>query len=176
MLPDLKALLAPVLVDPVVDRLVLLLNHVLGAEAEAVRHLLPHAGRVMQLELVSLPRLLQPPQQLALVVTPAGLVARCEQEPGRRPDLKVTVGAGNPALLVWRALQGDLPGVDIQGDAQFAADVDWLLRNLRWDIERDLEQLFGPAAAHELHKFGRAGAQALRRAAAGASSALAGRG
>lgn len=181
MLPDLKALLALTLVDPLVDRSVLVINHVLGAEPEALRRLLPHAGRVMQLELVSLPRILHPPQQLALVVTPAGLVARCDVDPssglpnGRRPDLTVRVEAGNPAMLALRAIQGDLPGVDIQGDAQLAADVDWLMRNLRWDVERDLERLFGPAVAHEVHKFGRALAQGMRRAVAGAS-ALAGRG
>ena len=184
MLPDLKALLAPMLVDPVVDRLVLVINHVLGAEPEALRRVVPHCGKVMQLELVSVPRLLRPPQHLALVVTPAGLVARCDADPSgglpngpnrRQPDLTVRVDAGNPAMLVLRALQGDLPGVDIQGDAQLAADVDWLLRNLRWDVERDLERLFGPAVAHEMHKFGRAVAQGMRRAVAGAS-ALAGRG
>ena len=188
MLPDFKALLAPMLVDPLVDplvnRLVLLINHVLGAEPEALRRLLPHAGRVMQLELVSLPRILRPPQHLSLVVTPAGLVARCDADsssgllnsPNRRqPDLTVRVDAGNPAMLALRAIQGDLPGVDIRGDAQLAADIDWLMRNLRWDVERDLERLFGPAVAHELHKFGRAVAQGMRRAVAGAS-ALAGRG
>ena len=72
--------------------------------------------------------------------------------------------AGNPALLLARALGGTPPPVQIDGDAQLAGDVNWLLLNLRWDVEADLERLFGPVVAHQLHKVGSALAAALRMA------------
>ena len=42
---------------------------------------------------------------------------------------------------VSRAMAGDKPPVSIDGDAQLAGDVNWLLLNLRWDIAADLERL-----------------------------------
>ena len=46
-----------------------------------------------------------------------------------------------------RALGGTPPPVQIDGDAQLAGDVNWLLLNLRWDVAADLERLFGPTPA-----------------------------
>ncbi len=168
MLQNFNALLAPALMD----RLVLVVNHVLSAEPQAVARLLPHRGKVLRLELMQLPRLLPAPPPLAFVVTPAGLVEWC-----RGPvdaDLRVRLEAANPAALALQALRGTMPALAIEGDAQLAADVDWLLKNLRWDVVDDLDRLFGPAVAHELHRLGSGLAGALRSAMQGASS-LAGR-
>jgi ubiquinone biosynthesis protein UbiJ len=60
----------------------------------------------------------------------------------------------------------------IEGDAQLASDVDWLLKNLRWDVTDDLDRLFGPTVAHQLHRLGSALAQALRAALQGASAVV----
>jgi len=60
--------------------------------------------------------------------------------------------------------------VDIDGDAQLAADVNWLLQNLRWDVAADLERTFGPSIAYPLHRLGSALAKALRTALAGAGN------
>ena len=158
MLQNLNALLVPALTD----RLVLVVNHVLAAEPQAVARLVPHQGRVLRLELAALPRLLQPAPELAFEVTPAGLMAACRDQ--LACDLRVRIDAANPAALAFRALTGELPAVEIEGDAQLAADVDWLLKNLRWDVEADLERLFGPVLAHELHKLGSSLASALRAA------------
>ena len=59
------------------------------------------------------------------------------------PDLAVQVDASNPALLLARMVGGEAPAVQIDGDAQLAGDVNWLLLNLRWDVAADLERL-GP--------------------------------
>ncbi len=103
-------------------------------------------------------------------ITPAGLLewvggANAPDE----ADLDVRVDAANPLLLMARAMAGDKPTVDIEGDAQLAADVNWLLQNLRWDVASDLERVFGPALAHPLHRLGSALAGSLRGAMAGAS-------
>ena len=40
--------------------------------------------------------------------------------------------------------------VDVSGDARLAAEVRWLVRHLRWDVEEDLSRLVGDVAAHRL--------------------------
>ena len=51
----------------------------------------------------------------------------------------------------------------VQGEAQFAADVQWLADNLRWDLEADLARLLGPLPARQLARLGAALAAGLRR-------------
>lgn len=161
MLQNLNALLAPALMD----RLVLVVNHVIAAEPQAVRRLLPHSGRVLRLELLQLPRLLPAPPPLAFKITPAGLVEWCRDPVDA--DLRVRLDAPNPAALALQALSGQMPALAIDGDVQLASDVDWLLKNLRWDVADDLERLFGPTVAHELNKLGSSLARALRGATQG---------
>lgn len=158
MLHNLNALLAPALMD----RLVLVVNHVLSSEPAAVQRLMPHRGRVLRLDLMQLPRLLPAPPPLAFTITPAGLVEWCREPVDA--DLRVRLDAANPAALALQALSGQMPALAIEGDAQLAGDVDWLLKNLRWDVADDLERLFGPAVAHELHRLGAWLAQAMRGA------------
>ena len=164
MLQNLHALLAPALMD----RLVLVVNHVLSAEPQATSRLLPHCGRVLRLDLLQLPRLLPAPPPLAFMVTPAGLVEWCREPVDA--DLRVRLDAANPAALALKLMAGEMPALVIEGDAQLAADVDWLLKNLRWEVADDLDRLFGPAVAHQLHRLGSGLARALRAAAQGAAT------
>ncbi|MBL0085338.1 MAG: hypothetical protein IPP87_25365 [Ideonella sp.] len=168
MFPDLNALLAPA----VIERLVLLANHVIASEPEATRRLQPHQGRVLRLEFDGWPKLLPVPPALAFRVTPAGLVEWCGDV--AESDLRVQVPAHNPAALALGWLSGELPALSIEGDAQFAADADWMAKNLRWDIGADLERFVGPVAAHQLQSLGSAVARGLKAAVQGAS-ALAGK-
>lgn len=167
MLDALSNLLAPA----VLERLTLALNHVLGAEPAAVQRLQPHSGRVLGMQLSGWPALLPPPPALAWRVTPAGMLEWCgPPAPGSEAvvapaaDLRITVDARNPAALLARALAGERPTVQVEGDAVFAADIGWLLQNLRWDVAADLERLFGPVLAHQMHQVGRALARGLRAA------------
>jgi ubiquinone biosynthesis accessory factor UbiJ len=164
MLHSLNALLAPA----VMERLVLVVNHVLGAEPAATARLQPHAQRVIELQMQGWPSLLPSPPLLAFRITPAGMLDWCggTQAPADA-DLRVGVDASNPLLLMARAISGDKPAVDIGGDAQLAADVNWLLQNLRWDVAADMERLFGPATAYPLQRLGSMLARALRSALQG---------
>ena len=166
MLHSLNSLLAPA----VMERLTLVVNHVLGAEPAATERLSPHAGRTIELTLAGWPRLLPAPPAMAFRVTPAGLLEWCGLERQAAADLGVRVEASNPALLLARGLTGELPAVAIDGDAVLAGDVNWLLQNLRWDVAADLERLFGPAVAHQLHRLGSALAAAVRKAVQGAGA------
>lgn len=163
------------LAPAVAERLTLVINHVLAGEPVAAERLRPHAGRCLSLTLTGWPRLLPPPPALAWRVTPAGLLDWCGMQGAEAPDLAVRLDASNPALLIARALGGEPPEVQIDGDAQLAGDVNWLLQNVRWDVAADLERLFGPVVAQQLHQLGRMIAGGMRagfRTAAGLADRL----
>ena len=166
MLHSLNAMLAPALME----RLVLVVNHVLGAEPAATQRLQAHDQRVIELQMQGWPSLLPAPPTLAFRVTPAGMLEWCGgADAAVQADLLVRVDAANPLLLMARAMVGDKPSVSIDGDAQLAGDVNWLLENLRWDVAADLDRLFGPAVAYPMHRLGSALARSLRTALQGAS-------
>ncbi len=172
MLHSLSAQIESLVTPALAERLTLLFNHVLASEPLATQKLLPHAGRQLQLVLQGWPALLPAPPALIWRVTPAGLLewsgaANADAAPGA-VDLTVRIDAGNPAALVARGLFGQVPPVQVEGDAQLAGDVNWLTQNLRWDVAADLERLFGPALAQPLQGLGAGLAEGLRRAVAGA--------
>ncbi|MEI6027451.1 MAG: hypothetical protein WCT47_12260 [Betaproteobacteria bacterium] len=149
-------------VPAAIERLTLLINHVLGREPVAMERLRPHAGRVVALQAEGWPAVLPPWPALVFRVTPAGLLEWCGQEvTGTAPDLQVRVDASNPGRLVMSALSGRAPAVHVEGDARLAADANWLLENLRWDLADDLHRLLGPGPAQLLAQVGPAIRQAL---------------
>jgi ubiquinone biosynthesis protein UbiJ len=164
MLNTLQSRLGPLLTEPLAERLTLLLNHVLAAEPAATERLRPHAGRRVALAVSGWPALLPAPPLLAWAVTPAGLLQWAGAEAAATADLRLRLDASNPALLLARAVGGEAPPVQIEGDAQLAGDVNWLLQNLRWDAAADLEKLCGPAVAQQLVEWGRLFAAGLRQA------------
>jgi ubiquinone biosynthesis accessory factor UbiJ len=173
MMHSLNAMLAPA----VMERLVLVVNHVLAAEPAAIERLKPHAKQVIRLRMKGWPALLPEPPLLAFRVTPAGLLEWCGGDGGTPDtvDLQVGIDTSNPIALMALALAQQMPAVDIDGDAALAADVNWLLQNMRWDIAANLERMFGPAIAYPLQRLGSALARALRsatQAAAGAAERM----
>lgn len=148
--------------------MVLLLNHVISRESHAMTRLKPFAGRAVLLHLQGWPAMLPAAPDLVLGLTPAGLWERLEAAPAEA--LRIELDAANPALLAFGALTGDKPRVTVQGDAAFAGEINWLMENLRWDVEDELAGLIGPAPAHQLARWGGAVAQALAALARTASS------
>lgn len=149
----------------VMDRATLLVNHVLASEPVAQARLREHAGSCLQLQFDGWPTVLPPLPVTAFRVTPAGLVEWCGSEVPAEPELRVSVDASNPALLMARSLVGERPAIEVAGDAAFATDVNWLFDNLRWDVEDDLARIVGAAPAREIARLGRAIAAALRESA-----------
>jgi ubiquinone biosynthesis protein UbiJ len=139
------------LVEEAQRRLVLVLNHVLAQEPQAQERLARQKGRVVRLQWRAF--------NMQLAATPAGL---CDLAPAATPDLLFTVTDASPFGLARNALRGDRPEVRIEGDVQFAAEVNWLVDHVRWDAEEDLSRLIGDAPAHTLARIGRGAAQALR--------------
>ena len=161
MLQSIRALVVPA----ALQRLTLLVNHLLAAEPVAVQRLLPHSGKRLRVELVDWPALLPAPPVAEFEVTPAGLLEWCaEGHPAQPPAaLQLQIAAPNPALLMALLAAGERPEVSVQGEALFAADVHWLADNLRWDLEADLARIVGPLPARQLASLGAAVAAGLRR-------------
>ena len=139
--------------------MVLLLNHVISRESQAMSRLMPFAGSAVIFHLAGWPSLLPHAPDLVLGITAAGLFERLEG--AAASALRIELDASNPALLALGALTGARPQVSVQGDAALAGEINWLMENLRWDIEDDLAALVGPALAHQLGRFAAAAAQGV---------------
>ena len=139
-------------VQEVQRRIVLLLNHVLMQEPEAMSRLARQKGRVALFHWREF--------QFKLQLTPAGLLDLAAVD--TPSDLTLSVTEVSPVALVQAALAGDKPAVRIEGDVQLAADVNWLVDHVRWDIEEDLARIVGDAPAHGLAQAVRNALQTLR--------------
>lgn len=134
-------------------RVVLLLNHVLQQEPEAQARLKRQVGRVVEAHWRQF--------HMRLQATPAGLLDVAV--PGLVPDLTLTVTQESPLALAQAAVRGEKPPVRIAGDVQLAAEVQWLVDHVRWDLEEDLSRVIGDAPAHAIGEMGRRMADALRQ-------------
>jgi len=157
-----------------IERMTLIVNHVLASEPVATQRLGAHAGRHIQLHFDGWPALLPPLPTTAFRVTPAGLVEWCGADAPGEPDLRINIDASNPALAMAQALTGTRPAVAVAGDAAFATDLNWLFDNLRWDVQDDLGRIVGQAPAREIARMAAAIAAGMREAAK-AVSGLVGR-
>jgi len=76
----------------------------------------------------------------------------------------------SPLDMAAAVLQGEKPGVHVEGDVQLAAEVNWLIDHVRWDVTEDLSVWLGDAAAHTLVGLGQQAVQAIRQLARKAAS------
>jgi ubiquinone biosynthesis protein UbiJ len=149
------------LVHELQQRMVLFLNHVLMQEQEAMDRLVRQKGRIARVQWRA--------YSMALVITPAGLFNLAPE--AAVPDLQLHITETSPFALAQTALR-------IEGDVQLAAEINWLVDHVRWDVEEDLARVIGDAPAHTVAQVARRAAQALRqfvgaRAAPTPSSAVA---
>ena len=149
----------------VMERVVLLVNHVISAEPIAMERLKAHAARTICIEFEGWPALLPPIEAIGFRITPPGLVEWIDEPGSVTPDLRVGIEVGNPVLVLARFAIGERPPISVDGNAAFAGDVNWLIDNLRWDIQEDLSRIVGDGPAIELGRFGGAVSKALREGA-----------
>ncbi|MBC5781743.1 hypothetical protein H8N03_02230 [Ramlibacter sp. USB13] len=143
----------PWMVHEMQHRLVLLLNHVLQQEPEAQARLKRQAGRLVEAHWRHF--------NVRLLATPAGLLDLGPT--AQAPDLTLTLTEESPWALAQSALRGEKPAVRIAGDVQLAAEVQWLVDHVRWDLEEDLARVFGDAPAHAMGGAMRRMAEAIRQ-------------
>ena len=133
-------------------RLLLLANHVIQQEPEAVARLARMKGRRALFQWRDL--------SFRVAFTPAGLLDLAADDAA--PDLTVAVTQDSPSALVQGLVTGSRPSVRIEGDVQLAAEINWLVDHLRWDLEEDVSRLVGDAPAHALGEAARTATRALR--------------
>lgn len=143
----------PWAVQEVQRRIVLLLNHVLMQEPEAMARLARQKGRVVLFHWREF--------EFKLQLTPAGLLDLAASD--TPSDLTLSVTEPSPLALVQAALAGDKPAVRIEGDVQLAAEINWLVDHVRWDLEEDLARIIGDAPAHGLAQAARNALASLRQ-------------
>lgn len=152
-------------VDEAQRRIVLLLNHVLMQESEAMARLARQKNRVMLVQWRTF--------YFKLQATPAGLLDLADGQ--TQPDLVLTVTDESPLALAQAAVRGEKPAVRIEGDVQLAAEVNWLTEHVRWDIEEDVSRVIGDVPAHMLGQAAQTLTQGLRQFMAKASSYIPGK-
>jgi ubiquinone biosynthesis protein UbiJ len=124
-----------------IDRLlnqaaVTVLNRMLGREAWAREKLAPFAGRVVRLEAL--------PFSLQWAVTEGGTLAANDVEDAPAVTIGLALSSLPFALLDPQAATKD---VRLQGDAEFAQALSFVLQNLRPEPEEELSRFVGDAAA-----------------------------
>jgi ubiquinone biosynthesis protein UbiJ len=117
-------------------------NHLLEAEAWARDRLRPHRGKNAIIRVASF--------EFKFQIDDSGLIAAAAgADPVAEPALEVRLAAAS-LLAALRGEESAMKSAEIRGDADFAAAVLFLVKNLRWDFEEDLSHLVGDIAAHRL--------------------------
>ena len=140
-------------IHEVQHRAVLFLNHVLQQEPEAQQRLARQQGRVVEFEWRFV--------TMKVVATPAGLLDLAPED--KVPELMLVLAETSPLGLARAAVRGDKPAVRIEGDVQLAAEVNWLVDHVRWDVEDDLARLIGDVPAHTIANGARRVVEGLRQ-------------
>jgi ubiquinone biosynthesis accessory factor UbiJ len=135
-------------------RVVLLLNHILQGEAEAMARLKRQSGKRVHFHWRSF--------SLHLKATPVGLLDLDDPAVTTTPDLTLTLTQTSLAELGQTLAAKQTPTMRIEGDVQLAAEVGWLTQHVRWDLEDDLARVVGNVPAHTLAQAARAVAAALK--------------
>ena len=130
--------------DELLNRLMLLLNHVLASEPQATARLARQKGQRIEMAWRGHTLQFQP--------SAAGLLERTSFEGF---DLRLSVLDESISTLATAVTQGQKPRVRIEGDVQLAAEINWLIDNVRWDVQEDLSRLLGDAPAHLISQSAR---------------------
>jgi ubiquinone biosynthesis protein UbiJ len=120
------------------------INHLLRGASWARDELKRFAGRTARFEAV--------PFAFSLTVLEGGEVT--PGAPGVAPAVTIQL---TPGLMLRLAARDETAWreIEVSGDTDFAAAINHLARNLRWDVEEDLSRVFGDIAAHRMTETGR---------------------
>ncbi|HUW27938.1 MAG TPA: SCP2 sterol-binding domain-containing protein [Sulfuriferula sp.] len=116
-----------------------LLNHLLHGAPWARERLQAWAGKTVSIELF--------PLHFTLAVTAAGTFAAAEASTA--PDAHIQLTPLQAARLAMKD-PAAFRNVAIDGDAQFAAALGSIFRELDWDVEADLARMVGDVVAHRI--------------------------
>jgi len=115
------------------------LNHMLAGANWARARLAPYAGRRACIAM--------PPFRLAFAVATDGGFEPADAD--ALPDVTILLPADTPFRLP-QGLDKVMAAARVEGNAEFATELSFVFRHLRWDAEEDLAGLVGDIAAHRL--------------------------
>jgi ubiquinone biosynthesis protein UbiJ len=115
------------------------LNHLLEGAGWASARLAPYAGRLARFEL--------PPFHLELCVASDGLFELPTEQAA--PDVVISLPPETPFLLP-QGIDKVVSLAHVAGNAEFATELSFIFRRLRWDVEEDLSAVVGDIAAHRM--------------------------
>ncbi len=129
---------------PLAQLLVPALNHLIAQEPWASTQLQQHAGKVACLDLSG--------KTLRVQITAPGYLQAAPDELGANVTIRI-----NPAdlPLIWQDRERAVAYVKLEGDADLAQTLSELGKNLRWDAEQQLSQIFGDIAGRRLAGSGK---------------------
>jgi ubiquinone biosynthesis protein UbiJ len=121
------------------------INHLLRSASWAREDLKRHAGKTARFEVA--------PLAVTLSVLDSG-----EVTPSTPGSIAAVTARLTPGLMLRLAGRdaGAWREIEISGDTDFAAAINHVVRNLRWDVEEDLSRVVGDVAAHRMAETGRA--------------------
>ena len=131
------------------------LNHLLRQQPWAAERLRVFAGQGVEFRCPPFP-------DLRLKIADSGLLDSAGESAASALVVKVKPGALPFLLARDDAARSQ---IQIEGPADLASTVDYLFRNLAWDVEEDLSAVFGDVVAHRLASGGKAFAAWQREAA-----------
>ena len=123
--------------------LIAAINHLLGQASWAREKLAPFAGHAAQIKL--------PPFEAAFLIGDDGCISSPSDASATAAEPEVIIAL--PATAPLLALQGKdavMRAARIEGSAEFAEALGFVIRNLRWDVEEDLSTVVGDIAAHRI--------------------------
>lgn len=115
------------------------LNHLLQGANWARTRLAPYAGRRAAI--------VMPPVRLGFAIDAEGCCASVPDDTA--PDVTIHLPADSPLRLL-QGVDKVMAGAHVEGNAEFATELSFVFRNLRWDAEEDVAKVFGDVAAHRL--------------------------
>lgn len=116
------------------------LNRLLESETWARDRLAPFAAQTVEFRAPALPG-------IRFTLTESGGVEPAQTAAAATLTVTLTSGA------LWSLPQGidhALRRIEISGNQELAAEILFLARHLRWDIEEELSRVFGDATAHRM--------------------------
>jgi len=122
------------------------LNHVLSQQRWATERLRAFSGHSVEFRCTPFP-------DLRVRILDSGLLDRAEASAAN--SLVVTFTPAALPLLIGRD-ETALKHVDVEGSAELASTVQYLVRHLSWDVEEDLSRVLGDVLAHGLVSQGKA--------------------
>lgn len=120
------------------------INHLLRGASWAREDLRRFSGRTARFETA--------PFALSLTVLDSGEVELAAAGAVPAVTIKLT-----PGLMLRLAAREETAWreIEVSGDTDFAAVINYVARNLRWDVEEDLSRIFGDITAHRMAETGR---------------------